>query len=409
VRWTAIVPALALVFSLGPAMPAAPAVPEIPAAPQYHVVQTDPQVSLAISVWATSTPYVGMFMTIRFQARNNHTQSLLMSISARLPAGLTKTSSYPDCPTFPNNCALSYLNPGDFIPPGAIANLDVTVRVDRVINATVSGTVSGRSRCVPALAAGPFGRSKTAAAQCFPVYSNVSNVSFSTFASPIVLTIGVAPQPGRVGGDRITVTYTIRNIDDSAMISTTLTPGLPAGWVSASGCAPPPQPCAVGTIPRGGTTTRAYTLSPGTPGVTPINATVTATFDSCGDGCFRSATASAVSQVVIEAAQPQPVLTVTPGIGSPGFVTTAVGTGFPDGATVRLVWTDPTGRPLLTENLVLTVAGGGFTTQVLIFKRDQLGERTLHAQWVSGPQFNPVTTTFLVVPNTWVPPLPIRG
>jgi hypothetical protein len=52
---------------------------------------------------------------------------------------------------------------------------------------------------------------------------------------------------------------------------------------------------------------------------------------------------------------------------------------------------------------------GGFTSQVLIFRRDQLGPRNLVATSAGGTRFAPVTAPFLVVPAVWVPPLPQRG
>jgi hypothetical protein len=384
VRWKVIVPALALVLGLGAA--AAP-VAMLPAA------AADP-VTFDVQNFNEPQEYVGRFLTLRFQGHNNTTRPVFMTVSVTVPKGLTllgPDSISPPCPTFPDNCFIG------LVQPSSLANLDVFLRVDAPINTLARGTLVAETECPAGLAA---------AAACAPIFNLTDTLRVVTFLSPVVLTIGVAPQPAWVGGDPMTVTYTIRNIHTSDIFDVVLTTGLPAGWVSTSGCAPPPQPCAVGTIGRGGSVTRTYRRTPGVPGTTPVNARVTATFDACNDGCFETANATAVAQVRIA---PLPVLTVSPGLGPPGFVAIATGTGFPNGAKVKLTWVDPSGQPLLTENLTLTVVNGGFSTQVLIFRRDQLGPRSLNAASAGGTRFAAVTASFLVVPPIWIPPLPQRG
>jgi len=387
VRWKAIVPALALVLSVG-------------SVAARSAAQENP-VTFEVQNFNEPQEYVGRFLTLRFQARNNTNRGLFMTVSATIPAGLTLVSPAsisPPCPTFPNNCFLGFIQANTF------ANLSVTLRVDAVMNAVATGALHAESLCSPGIII--EAAATTAAAPCEPIFDRTASVRVVTFASPVELSIAVAPQPGWVGGDPITATYTIRNIHTSGLTNVVLTPGLPAGWVSTSGCAPPPQACTVGSIGRFGSVTRTYTLTPGGPATTPINARVTATFDACNDGCFTTANATAVAQVRIA---PLPVLTVSPALGPPGFVTAATGTGFPNGAKVKLTWIDPSGRSLLTETLNLTVVNGGFSTQVLIFRRDQKGDRSLVAEWVSGPRFGPVTARFLVVPDVWTPPVPQRG
>jgi len=378
-----IVPALALVLGLGVA--AAP-VGMRPAA------AADP-VTFDVQNFNEPQQYVGFFLTLRFQATNNTDLPIRMKVSVTVPAGLTlpgPDSIFPRCPTFPRNCDIGV------VQPGSLANLDVFLRVDKPVNTLARGTLHAVTEC-------PEG----GLASCDSVFDRADTLRVVTFLAPVALTIAVGPQPAWVGGDPITVTYTIRNIHTSSLFDVVLTTGLAAGWVSISGCAaPPPQPCAVGTIGRGGAVTRVFRRLPGAPGSTPINAKVTATFDECNDGCFVATEASAVAQVRVA---PLPVLTVSPGLGPPGFVATAIGTGFPNGAKVKLTWVDPSGQTLLTENLTRTVVNGGFSTQVLIFRRDQKGPRGLVAEWAGGTRFAPVTAPFLVVPDGWVPPLPQRG
>jgi hypothetical protein len=86
-------------------------------------------------------------------------------------------------------------------------------------------------------------------------------------------------------------------------------------------------------------------------------------------------------------------LQVTPGIGPPGFVTLARGTGFPEGA-VELSW-----LPGLGTTNAIAGADGVFDVQVLIFPNDVVGRRTL----VAAGGGVVATTEFLVVPDTVKP------
>ncbi len=93
-----------------------------------------------------------------------------------------------------------------------------------------------------------------------------------------------------------------------------------------------------------------------------------------------------------------PVLTVTPPIGPPGFVTYAHGTGFPPGAVVSLAWEPGIGGARVTAG-----PAGSFTVPVLVFYKDALGPRLLVATSVSGPSFSPAEADFLARPGTGQP------
>ncbi len=75
----------------------------------------------------------------------------------------------------------------------------------------------------------------------------------------------------------------------------------------------------------------------------------------------------------------QPSVALNPPIGPPGFVTMAVGTGFPPNSKiVDLNWPRPwLGSPL--PKVLTTDANGGFTYPVLILYHDGMGQRTLQA------------------------------
>lgn len=91
-----------------------------------------------------------------------------------------------------------------------------------------------------------------------------------------------------------------------------------------------------------------------------------------------------------------PTLALRPALGQPGFVTVAVGSGFPPGAPVALAWS-----PGLTarRSTVVSDASGAFRVPVLVFHHDQLGPRRLRAKPAGAVPFPEATAAFLVVPG----------
>ena len=94
-------------------------------------------------------------------------------------------------------------------------------------------------------------------------------------------------------------------------------------------------------------------------------------------------------------------LTLDPPVGPPGFVTIAVGSGFPPGALVALSWdrginakTDP----------VPVGPDGQFRVGVLVFYNDVEGSRNLAATSAGGAKFPKTTAPFLVVVPSAQPP-----
>ena len=75
----------------------------------------------------------------------------------------------------------------------------------------------------------------------------------------------------------------------------------------------------------------------------------------------------------------QPAVALDPPIGSPGFVTAAVGTGFPPNASIVVLnWTSPALRSPLPKN-IKTDANGSFQIPLLVLYHDLLGPRLLQA------------------------------
>jgi hypothetical protein len=75
----------------------------------------------------------------------------------------------------------------------------------------------------------------------------------------------------------------------------------------------------------------------------------------------------------------QPSVALNPPIGPPGFVTSAVGTGFPPNASIVLLnWGRPALRSPLRAN-IKTDANGAFQFPILVLYHDLLGPRMLQA------------------------------
>lgn len=94
-----------------------------------------------------------------------------------------------------------------------------------------------------------------------------------------------------------------------------------------------------------------------------------------------------------------PTLTLNPGLGPAGFVTTAVGTGWPPGP-VTLGW-DAGGSPITA----VADADGSFSTSVLVLSGTTLGQHGMIGNGLGGAS---AAGGFLVVPRSMAPPLWVR-
>lgn len=122
----------------------------------------------------------------------------------------------------------------------------------------------------------------------------------------------------------------------------------------------------------------------------------------------QDATQFAAGQLLARAAFTVPCLkaaiVLKPTVGPPGTVVTVTGTGFPNGAAVKLSWSQGIAIAVAT---IMVGSSQGFQLALLIFPHDQLGARRMSATpdlSVSGaPIFNIATADFLVVPGTEQP------
>jgi Tol biopolymer transport system component len=97
-----------------------------------------------------------------------------------------------------------------------------------------------------------------------------------------------------------------------------------------------------------------------------------------------------------------PILMLDPPLGPPGFVTIAVGTGFPPNSLVTLAWDRGLSAP---EPATRVGADGTFRTPVIVLPHSDQGPRMLLASSAGGDaSFAPAQAPFLVVPGTAQPP-----
>ena len=102
-----------------------------------------------------------------------------------------------------------------------------------------------------------------------------------------------------------------------------------------------------------------------------------------------------------------PSLALEPPLAPPGFVTHAVGKGFPPGAEIELAWRLPEGDPF-PARLVTADGAGEFRAPVLIFHRAALGPRQMTAVPAGGETVGDgpppsAEAAFLVVPASAQP------
>jgi hypothetical protein len=90
-----------------------------------------------------------------------------------------------------------------------------------------------------------------------------------------------------------------------------------------------------------------------------------------------------------------PELTIDPPLGRPGFLPTITGQFFPPNRTLRIVW-----RPGLGEVTVRSNSRGEFETQMLVLKRDRVGQRRVDVRGLGFAVFD----RYLVVPGSLQPP-----
>jgi Tol biopolymer transport system component len=218
-------------------------------------------------------------------------------------------------------------------------------------------------------------------------------------AGSLSVTTAVSPGPVYVGGDDLVVSYTVRNAAPVPMPAVTLSTTLPASLrpptaVSPAACRADGTGCDLGELAPGQVVEVRFTFRALAATDSAAAATVTTTGPD-PDPADNTATARVVVLGL-------PVLAVDPAIGPQGFVTRAVGAGFPPGASIRLIWSVGISE---TPGIVEVRPDGTIEAQALVFHHDELGYRQLLAVPVSGPRFGDVLAQpFLVLPRAVQPP-----
>ncbi|MFF9349043.1 hypothetical protein [Streptomyces sp. NPDC014734] len=304
------------------------------------------------------------------------------------------TTPAGSCSTGSPQCDLGVLAPGE--------SVDITVRLtgvttgDQQIGWSVAGAVldpnptdNAAGTVVPVHEAPPAPTpTPTPTPTTAPPVPPPHPLPPEPEAGPGVV-VRAQPGPGFVGG-RVVVTYTVRNGRNALATGLRLKLGLPAripAGPTPAGCAG--GECALPDLAPGASAVVRVVLSPDRA----LKATITATLTTTGTDAD---TRDNVSRTTLRILQPR--IVAVPAVGKPGFVTSVRGKDFPPGAPVKLTW-DP--GITATAPPAVPRADRTFIAQLLILVKDRTGPRTITA---TGPGFSPVTTPFLVVTGTIVPP-----
>ncbi|WP_434441116.1 VWA domain-containing protein [Lentzea sp. E54] len=195
------------------------------------------------------------------------------------------------------------------------------------------------------------------------------------------LAVAASPQPAFVGGDDVTVTFTLLNSSGSTLTDVRVV-------ASAFGCVPD---CPAGMLGPDGRTEVKLTI----PATQAVDRELVAVVIATGPD-EDSLDNVAATRIVVR----QPVLTLDQQAGPLGGVVLAQGRDFPPGARIRLGWT--TGISEAPGEL--TTADGTFSAQMLVFHNDADGPRQAQATPVEGTRFGEVRSEdFLALPNTVQP------
>jgi hypothetical protein len=202
----------------------------------------------------------------------------------------------------------------------------------------------------------------------------------------LVVSVTPSANPAYVGATNEVVTIAVTNRGREAAPGVSLVTTYPSvvGPTATPPCAAGGPACSLGALAAGQTRTLTASLAVLEPGAGAITARVTGMSPDPDLGN----NAVSVPFTVL-----QPRFRLLPPIGEPGFVTLAYGQDFPPGRDVTVTW-----APGITAVPgPFTVAPDGTVRiQVLLVRRDELGERVLVVSSDAG-DFGPVQQQMLVV------------
>ena len=210
----------------------------------------------------------------------------------------------------------------------------------------------------------------------------------------VAVTVRMDPDPGFVGGTG-TLRVEVSNSAPGEATEVQVTISHPDTIVTLVGTPPcfTGSACPIGSLAPGGRRTLTAPIRFVAAGTGVLAASVTSTIDDTSAGNDRATRTVTVKQPVVRILQP---------IGTPGSIAMVVGEDFPPGSQVLLAWD----HGLNQREIRATVDRDGTVppTQVLLFRRDQIGTRLLLATPQDPTQYTAVSTPMLVTPRTVTPP-----
>ncbi|MGW6449149.1 VWA domain-containing protein [Lentzea sp. NPDC055074] len=314
------------------------------------------------------------------------------------PRLLTRNASQPTVQRLPRLTVTTTATPAE-IPFNGMTTIEVTVANTGFAPAPATLTVTmppglrggpaganlgsiapGQRRVVSGDATGTTAGEHEVTAAVGTITSRVT-VKVLERTGSLSLVVTASPQPAFVGGDDVTVTFTVLNSSGSTLTDVRVV-------ASAFGCEPE---CLVGTLGPDGRTEVELTI----PATQAVDRELVGVVVATGPDEIASDNVAS-TQIVVR----QPVITLDQQAGPLGGVVSAQGKDFPPGARIRLGWS-----PGISETPgELTTADGTFTAQMLVFHNDTEGPRQALVATVEGTRFGEVRSgDFLVLPNTSQP------
>jgi uncharacterized repeat protein (TIGR01451 family) len=218
---------------------------------------------------------------------------------------------------------------------------------------------------------------------------NRDHATTTVTSADLSVDLRAAPDPVTVG-DRLDYVAHVSNGGPTAASGVVVRISLPAGatLVAPDRCTGETNlTCAIGGLGVGGGATFTISVRPFQAGVMTARAHVQGgEFDR--DRSNNDAAAQATARF-------GPTLAAVPAVGPPGFVTTAVGRGFPASTIVVLGW-----QPGIGRTLVRTDSAGRLRVPMLVLPHDSIGPRRLVAAGRApdaAHRFAPIAAPFLVV------------
>ncbi|HEY1178895.1 MAG TPA: DUF11 domain-containing protein, partial [Phytomonospora sp.] len=316
----------------------------------------------------------GMQDTLRVTVTNLGSVPTVPNLKLTIPPGLAVASITPDS--------------GFCAPVELTCTRDpLAAQVPWVIVIVVTGVATGTHPVIADVTGSAFD----------PNLANNQAITRVTVGLPpnLALSGSITPSPGYVGGEKLTVTFTIQNTDEAFARQVTLDASFPVSLPPPVSADPPAclvtNPCPIGDIEPGGTRIVTFLIDP----IAAVDVNAVGVVNSFVTDPDPLNNVAVVRILVI-----QPIITTNPGLSPPGKVIQVHGENFPPGATIGFRWSEG----ISGGEQIVADAQGKFDSPMLIFHRERPANRTIDARHLGGQLFGSVQTPFLVVPGDQGPP-----